>query len=453
MTGRSLALTLAAWSCGLATPCLAQGYGSGPAYGPAYSSPGGVVTMPPEAGGYGYSMGAFGDDPSMASVSPAGYSISGEYCPPAEDPEPWWKRRPRLDRRLLAPPRNSFVRLEYLLWEIEDPGSEYLGARFPSEPGLGRDLDFDDDIFDTDFDPSQGFFVRDFETNTLGVVYVPRIDQISLRDNSGLRLTFGIPTYEYGTIELSGWVLEQASDHYEYGPKPDSFFFFAPNPAISFNTEEHGRMLSVGFDQIDTVYTSDMFGADANFVIDSLSPPGEGFKLRPVVGVKYLSLQEYQSVNGHSDAPFSQGRDFSLTSDVTNNFIGGTIGLRTELVHRWFTVGLQPSATLGGNIAEGTVRTAPFFSVNDGAHNTESYFSFAPILDLKAYARVCLTENLRLTVGYDAFWLAHAYRASDIIDYRIDTDGGTSLRSASRVKRQTDDVAVEGLSVGLEYVF
>lgn len=454
-------MTLAAWGCGLATPCLAQGY----AGAPGYSAAGNVVTLPPEAGGFGYSSGAFADGVPMGDVSTAGYGPpaycppgSGEaaYCPP--EPEPWWKRRGcMIDRRWLQPARGSFVRLEYLLWEIEEPGSESFGAPFPQDFSPGFESDFDDDILDIDFDPSEGFFEFNPELGTFGPVYVPNNDEIQLRDNSGVRLTLGIPTYEYGTIELSGWALEQASDHYEFRPRSEGFFFFQDvDPAITFATDLSNTPVAVAFGRVDTVYTSDMLGADANFVIDSLSPEGEGLKLKPLVGFKYVSLQEFQSVAGYAQRSplLSSSNNFALTSDTDNNYLGGTLGLRTELEHRWFVLGLQPAVTFAGNIAKTRVRTSPFFDPTEGTRESNSdYFDFAPILDLKAYARICLTDNLRLSVGYDAFWIARAYRAVDVINYRVNTDGGTTLESASTTERGADDVAVEGLSVGLEYIF
>ncbi|MGC1275678.1 MAG: BBP7 family outer membrane beta-barrel protein [Planctomycetaceae bacterium] len=461
MTGRNLAMTLAAWGCGLATPCLAQGYGGAP----GYSAPGDVVTLPPEAGGYGYSSGAFGDASAMGGVSSPGYGAPPAYCPPGggeaaycpPEPEPWWKRRGcMIDKRWLKPARGSFVRLEYLLWEIEEPGTESFGAPFPQDFSPGTDIDFDENFLDIDFDPSEGFFDFNPELGTFGPVYVPNNDEIQLRDNSGVRVTFGIPTYEYGTIELSGWALEQASDHYEFRPRfDDFFFFFGTTPAISFATDVGDTPVTVGFGQVDTVYTSDLLGADANFVIDSLSPEGEGLKLKPLVGFKYVSLQEFQSVAGYSPtSPLLGPGNFALTSDTDNNYLGGTLGLRTELEHRWFILGLQPAVTFAGNIAKARVQTAPFFDPTEGTRETSSdYFDFAPILDLKAYARICLSDNLRLNVGYDAFWISKAYRAADVIDYRVDTDGGTTLESASSTERSADDVAVEGLSVGLEYIF
>lgn len=469
-------MTLAAWGCGLATPCLAQPYPVPPGgMSPGHAAAGEVITLPPEAGGYGYSAGAFGDGAYVGG--PAGYGAP-EYCPPPE-PEPWWKaQRCLIDKRWLQPARGAFVRTEYLHWEIEDPGKQFLGASFPETWGPGVELDFDDNPLDIDFDPSEGFFVADSQTSSVGTVYVPSTEEIQFRDNSGFRLTIGIPTYEYGTIEMAGWFLEQGSDQYLFGPQYEDFAqtnFFSdtaimpvttginaapfdfpsfPNPAISYANDLSDVPVVIGYDQLNMIYTSDMLGGDINFVVDALAPEGEGLKFKPLFGFKYVGLQEFQSVSGFGTTPFVPAFSDTLTSDTANNYLGGTIGLRTEFEHHWFIVGVQPAVTFAGNIASAKVRQTSRVGFSEQTIETESdYFSFSPILDLKAYVRVCLTENLRVNVGYDAFWLAKAYRAGDVIDYRIDTQGGLSQRAASTTREKTDGLSVEGLSVGVEYIF
>ncbi|HEX6986570.1 MAG TPA: BBP7 family outer membrane beta-barrel protein, partial [Planctomycetaceae bacterium] len=400
MTGRTLAITLAACGCGLATPCLAQGY----------AAPGEVVTLPAEAGGYGYSSGAFGDVPGYGGATPAGYAGGPAYCPPDGgyaqvpcEPRPacWWKPRPLfIGPKLLKPPRNSFVRLEYLLWEIEEPGDVPLGAPLIEDPSDVVEL-----FPTTDNTATDGFFLP--QQGRFG--YVPRLDEIQLRDNSGIRLTLGIPTYEYGTFELSGWMLEQASDSFEFGPREliPGFVGIIPgvpfSPAVPQKTDlATGRVVgpfaidSVAvYDTLDAEYSSDLWGADAEFVVDALAPQGEGLKFRPLFGFKYVGFQESLYQRGRFIAP---GLSFgsSVNSDTYNTILGGTIGLRTELEHRWFVLGVQPAVTFAGNISEVTVATERVGGPNDPRREVSSdYFDFCPILDLNAYARVCVTENIR----------------------------------------------------------
>ena len=459
-------MTLAAWGCGMATTSMAQSYGAGE-----------VVTLPASASGYDYSSGAFGDSgATFSGAAPVGYDAGAAYCPPpaayapACEPEErcWWKRHPLcISPRLLKPPRGAYFRTEYLLWEIEEPGSVLLGTDPPKELSGSVELDFDEEyfsnaLFDTDFDPSNGYTTFDQQTGLFGFSYVPRLDEIQLRDNSGLRLTMGIPTYDYGTIEMSAWLLEQASDHYRFAqreiinpigvnipgvPFSPSNIVKVDGSAANFLTRSHNQFL-------DVTYKSDMWGADLKYVVDSVSPPGEGLKLKPLFGLKYVDFDEGMYQLGRFQSPTFGPLDSSITADTHNAIFGGTVGLRTELVHRWFIVGLQPAVTFAGNVSQTRVATERFLGTTEPRQEaTSDYFDFSPILDLNAYARICLTQNLRLTVGYDAFWLARVYRPARVIDYNVSTDGGTNLRTDFGTQKRADHVAVEGLSVGLEYVF
>lgn len=458
-------MTLAAWSCGLATNCVAQTYAAGE-----------VVTLPGTAGGYDYSSGAFGDSgPAHGGVAGAGYSGMPANCPPqpgygaACEPQPtcWWKRPLLISPKLLKPPRGAYFRTEYLLWEIEEPGSVLLGSEPADELSGEFERDFDDpyfrsSLFDNDFDPSAGFPQFDPETGLFGFAYVPRMTELQMRDNSGIRLTMGIPTYDYGTIELSAWMLEQASDHYQFLPREiiPPFGVDIPgvpfSPATSFKIDgSNTNFVTRNHNQfLDVAYRSDLWGADVKYVVDSLSPHGEGFKLKPLFGVKYVDFDESMYQRGLFQSPTFGTLDSQINSHSNNAIFGGTVGLRAELEHRWFIAGVQPAVTFAGNASKVSVTTDRFASPTDGRNDdSASHFGFSPILDINAYVRVCLTENLRLNVGYDAFWMSQVYRAATIIDYNVATDGGTTARSDFKARKRTENVAVEGLSVGLEYVF
>lgn len=448
-------MVLAAMAGGLPSVCPAQV--SGPA--------GQVVTLPPEAGGFGgaYSSPSFGDS-GYGEVTPAG-GYSGSACPPQGcpptdcPPQPtdcWpWKVRPLfISPKMLEPPRGTYVRLEYLLWEIEEPGAVALGApviRDPAETAAFAPA--------TDNTTSNGYPLLGG-----GFGYTPIIDEIQLRDNSGTRVTLGVPLKNYGAAEFSGWWLNQASDQFTFGPRVlqnnvglNNVFVPTTPLAVGGVDGSFGGTLPTGlfqvYDTLQVDYSSDLKGADARFVVNSLSPPGEGLKLRPLFGFKYVGLQEAMFQKGQLDLG---GTPFLTTigSDTDNTILGGTVGLRTELVHRWFIVGVEPAVTLGGNIAKASVVTDNLAGPTEGRLQADSdYFGFSPILDLKAYARVCVTDNIRLHVGYDAFWLAQVYRPARVIEYNVDTNAAAGFPTQFDTKQETDHLAVEGLSVGLEFLF
>lgn len=445
--------------------------------------PGEVVTLPSSASGHSYSGSAFGDvGPGQAPEA---------YCPPPgatsyaprgiQREKRWWERQPLwISPGFLKPPRGATVQLEYLHWSIQDPGSGLLGAEPPDGLNTNPDADFDrgyysDALFDNNFDPADGYITRRFEENpipglppveVLGFSYVPRMEELNLNDNNGMRLTFEIPTYEHGTIELSGWLLGQASDEHHFGPKKlvpvdaveiidsDGFPILVSGqdfyPTTTVNIDTGADFLSVPYDRLDVAYRSDMFGADFRYVVDALAPQGEGLKLRPTIGFKYVSVQEAMYQHGEYQPQFAPLHVSNLNTDTTNNFLGPSLGIRAELEHRWFTVGIQPEVAFTGNIATASATSNRFVFPDSPLHrNSSDYFDFAPILDIKTYAHIKLSDHCRFMVGYDAMWLSRVFRASEVIDYRITENGDSNIDT----KNATDHVTVDGLSVGLEFMF
>jgi len=352
--------------------------------------------------------------------------------------------------KLLQPPRGTYVRLEYLLWEIEKPGAEKLGADRISDPTQTQVP-----APATDNTTSDGFSLLGG-----GFGYSPIIDELQLRDNDGFRITAGMPVTNYGTFEASFWLLEQGSDHFEYGARDliPGLPGFSPTTTVTVNGVIGNDVAGTGpirvYDTLEVDYESDLWGADARFVVDALSPPGEGFKLRPLFGFKYVGLQEAMHQKGQFESLTTPPFSTTIDSDTDNTILGGTVGLRTELNHRWFVVGVEPAVTFAGNIAQASVVTERFTGPDDPRNEVDAdYFAFSPILDLKTYARIKCSDNLSLHVGYDAFWLSHVFRPARVIDYNIATDGAGNIASDFRAREEDDHVAVEGLSLGAEFIF
>ncbi|MFK7822178.1 MAG: hypothetical protein AB8G99_26015, partial [Planctomycetaceae bacterium] len=88
--------------------------------------------------------------------------------------------------------QRSWLRLEYLHWNIEDPGSRTIGA--PISDADGREpVEV--------FDPNTG--------DTFGFSVVPNLDNISLNDTSAVRGTYGM-WFDGGSIEFSVFGSDEA---------------------------------------------------------------------------------------------------------------------------------------------------------------------------------------------------------------------------------------------------
>ena len=241
---------------------------------------------------------------TFAGAAPAGYAGGAAYCPPQPAYGPASGPRARAGGRSTgcASARGCSSRRA---GSILPDGIPSVGDRRTGQCAAGcrpsqrvlwsvrlrlrrRRVD-PNAIFDTDFDPSNGFFQFDPDAGLFGFAYVPRLEEIQLRDNSGLPLTLGIPTYslrndrterlDVGTGERSLPIL-QPGVHPGVGAGFGGIRF---NPATTMKVDGVAGLSSCNYSEfLDIEYRSDLWGADTKYVVDSLSPPGEGLKFKPL---------------------------------------------------------------------------------------------------------------------------------------------------------------------------
>ncbi len=349
-----------------------------------------------------------------------------------------------LDKFLGNITKNSWVRTEYLLWKISSPSTNKM---------LGAPLEGIDD-------PREGFNLLGL--NEFGLVVdigieVPKMHGMNLNDNNGIRMTYGVPL-TFGEVEVSGFILNQASDDKTLVPSLDvpnpDFPFFNRNPALlatSYTTDGVLNTPPDGLVFYDTKFemsiATNIWGAEANLVLDT-SQPGEGIKIDPLFGFRYLSINEEFKQFGQYDDLQSLGLPSARaasSSEALNNLYGGTAGLRVRFVHRWFTLGVEPKVTLGANSFKNTVTSTDFNTVNafydEGTH-------FAAIGELNLFARFHVHENVSLHVGWTGMQAHKVSRADENIVYQeIDSV------VAARVDSTTKTLLTYGLTVGGEVRF
>ena len=476
MAGRFLPLlVLAAWSCGLFPAAFAQEWAGGAgmpggAYYPPDGSAGANGYCPPGAQGY---------------CPPDGQMQGYGACPPARVEKPWWRQELLIVPPVIKPPRGTFVRMEYLLWDIEDPGQHTIGES--NVAGQNAALNRSSNSFA----PQNGFVDNNnpfndviLQPNLLGnpITFDPdgipvtalTTDGISVRDNNGVRGTVGIPLSTYGTVELSAYTLFRGDDQLNFFlPTPDPAFSVAIAPendqiqnqlnapvqsligipvTIDGNVVDEFRYL--GFDQGAAInYKTNVWGTNARYVVDAVAPHGAGMKIRPLFGFAYLNYQETMNVYGFSSSPLGNNIA-NFNSRTTNNFYGGTVGVRTEYVHEWFTVGIQPAITLGGNSGTASASSDRLVSPEDPrSEASANYSAFAPILEGQAFVRINLSDNVRFNFGYDAMYLTRVFRPTRSIRYNLASQPDALPQGNVQTRRVTDQVSIEGISAGFEVVF
>jgi len=338
-----------------------------------------------------------------------------------------------LESMLTTAVRNSWVRLEYLSWEFKEPANEILGA-----PILGV------------ANPRAPFPVFDFANppNQIGVATVPDLSEFKFRDNNGVRATWGTPL-RFGTFEMSGFLMAQVSD------RANEPFLPSPGTFVATSTLQNGQISNIvqlynqGF---AVAYESDLWGVSAKVVYDT-APPGEGIKLRPLCGFRFISLQERLRQDGIFDDPNDTVASLHTTIDsyASNRLFGTIIGFRAEAVHRWITVGIEAQASAAVNRFRARVGTQNFRSVDDGhVETTERHTVFSPIGELGGFVQWHIREDITFHVAFTGIWLPNVTRPERNIYYN---DVGPNAPPAVVVRAEHDHMLVRGVSFGGEIEF
>lgn len=341
---------------------------------------------------------------------------------------------------------HAFLRVEYLHFNIKDPGNVTLGA-----PVKGVT------------DETQPFYVYEPGTSNVNAVgYVPTTFPVALSDINGVRATLGLELTYGGSFEIGAFFLGKKSSGFNITSFPEQVVTNPGDPLsahivtqdVATTLLDHGQIGSLVLlynQSYSLTYTSQLWGAEGNFIGDY---DRDGlFQLNPILGVRYFNLSERMTQRGvYKDtvldlAPITTTID-SLT---TNNLYGGQIGGRLELVTKYIQMGIDPKLLFLGNTMYASVATEHLRSNADGVYSTNDQttgFSFG--VDLSAYAAINFTERFSVRVGYTFIWLNAVTRPYDNIYYN---SNGLDNPPAVTTKLDRQDFVVHGVSVGGELKF
>ncbi|MBA4031608.1 MAG: hypothetical protein C0478_12065 [Planctomyces sp.] len=419
-------------------------FGQGPQGAGQY----GQGMMPPQGphGGYQHGYGPQG----FSAPYPPAYGAPGNGFLEGNMPNTTYQQYPDdggwlyadspLEKGLKNTFRHGFFRLEYLLWDVEDPGNTVVGT----------------DISGYRNNPGQIVPVSDPVTGTItGTGIVQNLDLISLKDNNGIRGTWGLPIFN-GTLETSVFSLQTNTSRINGEVQLPSATGAIDGlfPIIPFVVD--GQQLLQTFDRsYQASYRTSVWGTESNYVLDAFDP-NAFFQVRPLIGFRYMNIRETLSQTGVNTRSGQDPTDpaattYTTTIDSTanNNFYGPQIGLRTELVGKRFTLGAEPKAMLGLNSYKSSLAYAGTIEDQALVQNSVTDTTFGTILSIQAYGKVHLSESFSIFVSWEGMYTGFVTRPYLNVGYYGTAQTNPPTDTLTNDPKFTD-VFLQGLTVGGE---
>jgi hypothetical protein len=431
-------------------------------YDPAYSTPAGnYAPGNPDAapGGYPPQAGPFGLMPQTAFQAQPG--------PPAPPPQPksyvdanglttrtdirdgqTADEETPFEEALCRAARNVTFNVDYINWGIVKPEVELIGSQ-PTLATLNQALtQFPAAVYPfliagdllknpTEPFPTASGFARAYNTAP-----------ISLYENSGIQATLSLPL-TFGTAELSGFMLQHADSQVNLGGLPqgsaaeDNLSYGAIPVKVNGVTSSFLELFTQSF---GAEFTSLVFGGEFNIVFNPIVPKQYGLLIRPMLGFRYLGIQEAFDV-----VASNPGATSTITSRDINNIYGPQAGVRFELVTQWFTIGADPRVMVGVNQFAASVESTDPTLGNSGETLDAARFTAVGALDV--YAKIPIHDQARIFVAYNLMGTGNLSRPQQQINYNINESSGGVFTNDINLSPSHTDFIVQGISVGMEFNF
>jgi|HubBroStandDraft_6_1064221.scaffolds.fasta_scaffold18224_2 hypothetical protein len=422
--------------------------------GNADAAPGGY---PPQAGPHGY---------MPPSAPPGQYRTSGSSAQPnvyvdcngmttaTDTRESDEVDETPFEEILCRVSRNIIFNVDYLNWGILKPENVLIGAT----PTLATMNPVQNQIVNI-FGPG---FLPFFPANSLsknptsffpvnnGFARAYSTAPFSLYENSGIKGTLSLPM-TFGTAELSGFTLQHANSQANVGGLPQGSAFNDP-PDENFaaiGVKVNGMpssLLGLYSQSFQAEFSSLVFGGEFNIVFNPIVPQQYGLLVRPLVGFRYLGVQEEFDVQASNPNVATT----TIESRTINNIYGPQVGLRFELVTQWFTIGCDPRVMVGVNQFASSVNSSDPTIGNNSDYISTARFSAVGALDV--YAKVPIHDKVKLYCAYNLLGTGDISRPQQQIDYNVNESGGVFTNDIHLDLAHANFI-VQGISAGLEFNF
>lgn len=438
----------------LATVCLPQsGLAQPPAFPIPDSGPNGVVQAGWKQPGYGYPQGY---------ALPRGPGSPGNttFVELPDDKGFAYEGSP-FDKAITNTFRNGSLRLEYLLWDITDPGRNILGADVAS-PDINQP------------DPTQPFdFLIPGQLNQTRAV-APSLQDVNTNENNGIRGTYVLP-FTSGALEASVFALQTS---HRAVPIPQELVIDVNDADLDLLTTDTINAIGAVYTPLlinnviplgglglvwDQGYRAELktrvWGTEGNWVGNAFDP-GSPLQISPIVGFRMLEFAEDLRQSGAYNFSVT-ATDGTVTTSVVNRRISSTtdnylygpqVGFRSELVSKWVSFGAQPKLMMGMNTYKAAIQTQNILSPTDvNQRLLQKDTTFGLIGDLEVYSKIHVRPHFNLFVGYNLMWTGLITRPSENIVYNVSgAVGGAGRQSDFGLDVNYSGALLQGLSVGGE---
>ncbi|HVK12679.1 MAG TPA: BBP7 family outer membrane beta-barrel protein, partial [Gemmataceae bacterium] len=258
---------------------------------------------------------------------------------------------------------------------------------------------------------------------------------------SGFRIRGGYNFADgMGGIEAAFFTLGDNSDNFAissegspgvFRPFRDATTGLANSQLIAFIDPVNGQVLAGG---VSIENTSELTGGELNYRY-SLTEIGLGNRFDLLVGYRYMSLRDKLAITSNLTAgpaaPLPAGTGITSFDrfETDNTFHGGQVGFVNEWQLGRMSFNLRGTLAAGWtqqevDISGGTSTTAGVSAAGGLLAQTtnigsRSYDRFSVIPEIGLTVGYCVTDNLRLTAGYNFLYWTNVARSAEQIDQSV----------------------------------
>jgi hypothetical protein len=385
---------------------------------------------------------------------PAGFNPGpGLYAQLLPDSHLFYDNDSRCDLTAREAFAGSYMRLDWINWNITGADRALLGAPVPANPVTGLPYDLTGQAaLNAQIPKSPLPAVDTITTRTQTFAVVPTIGD-QWENQNGLRGTLGIPT-NAGTFEVEALYLAKVNNEVSQPPFQDTQIpvrTFIGATTLLLNGAPSNTSMILYSESYAARQQTSFFGTEGNWIFNPFVP-NIGMTVSPILGFRYIRVNDTLHISGVDHPTSTTTLNHDISSRDLNDIFGPQIGLKFASTVGRFDFGAETKFVIGLNRVRSTVTTSQIYSATENDRSDEdSRTRFCPIFDLSLSARYHFTDHLSAYIGYDLLVGSGFYRAYDTIDYNSPTS--TSNPALIGFRPNPSNFVAHGLSVGGELTF